>query len=79
MEDLLPTLFRSTAVDHAAVQPVPVWSSERFLGWICTVQILHSLLTTAGEELDDLDNDLSVDGLSVRDVNIFKGETKEKN
>ena len=31
----------------------------RVLGLICTMQILHNLLTTASEQLDDLDNDLS--------------------
>ena len=29
-----------------------------FLGWICTMQILHNLSQTASEDLDDLDRDL---------------------
>ena len=36
------------------------WSGASFLDWICTMQILHNQpITTPGEELDDLDNDLS--------------------
>ena len=36
-----------------------------FLGWICTTQILHNLSQSAGEELDDLDqdHDLCVQGV----------------
>ena len=35
-----------------------IYSIARFLGWrICTIQILHNRLITAGADLDDLDRD----------------------
>ena len=38
------------------------------LGWVCTIQILQQHLITAGEDLDDLDRDLSDLSDLVRDL-----------